>query len=94
MFSSYAAENRTNAVTASRHYSSVSRANLTMMKTILSALVVGTFLVSGVAFAAKGDNPNAPGDKAKGRYTEEVQQQSFQAKGDNPNAPGDKAKGR
>jgi hypothetical protein len=61
-----------------------------MLKTALSALVVGAFLVSGAAFAAKGDNPNAAGDKAKGRYTQETSQQTYQARGDNVEAPGDK----
>jgi len=64
-----------------------------MMKTILSALVLGAFLVSGVAFAGGQGNDNAAWDKAKGRYTGELQQ-VFAAHGEgNDNAAGDKAHG-
>ncbi len=64
-----------------------------MMKTILSALVLGTFLVSGVAFAGGHGNDNAAWDKAKGRYTGELQK-VFDAHGEgNDNAAGDKAHG-
>ena len=67
-----------------------------MMKTILGALVLGAFLVSGAAFARHGEgNDNAAGDKAKGRYTQEQQKQVFERHGEgNDNAAGDKAKGR
>jgi len=64
-----------------------------MMKTILSALVLGAFLVSGVAFAGGHGNDNAAWDKAKGRYTGELQK-VFDAHGEgNDNAAGDKAHG-
>ena len=64
-----------------------------MMKTILSALVLGAFLVSGVAFAGGQGNDNAAWDKAKGRYTGELQK-VFDAHGEgNDNAAGDKAHG-
>jgi len=66
-----------------------------MTKTILSALVLGAFLVSGVAFAGGQGNDNVAGDKAKGRYTEDLQKkQVFEAGQGNDNAAGDKAKGR
>ena len=64
-----------------------------MMKTILSALVLGAFLVSGVAFAGGQGNDHAAGDKAHGEGNDHAAGDKAHGEG-NDNAAGDKAHDR